>query len=86
MPWPSTMVISSGMVIWLMTCATRCAIGACEVTQGQAAGAWRPWAGLADAAPAAPAGTAKRAAAAAAARTAVARLALRNPRWRWKGR
>ncbi len=66
------MVISLGMVIWAMTWATRCEIGAEELTHGQdAAAAVRlAWAGRAVRAPA---GTATSAAAPVAASTATTR-------------
>ena len=34
MPWPSTMVILSARLIWLISWATRWAMGAREVTHG----------------------------------------------------
>ena len=65
MPWPSTMVISSARLIWLISCATRCATGALEVTHGHEvpAAAWVTEAWLV----AAMTGTASSAASAAAA-------------------
>ena len=35
-PWPSTIVILSARLIWLISWATRWAMGAREVTHGQA--------------------------------------------------
>jgi hypothetical protein len=73
------------MVIWAMTWATRCEIGACELTHGQAAGAavCAPFcparAGLWVAAPA---GTEMSAAPAAAASTTVTRPAREVARCR----
>ena len=95
MPWPSTMVISLGMVIWAMTWATRCEIGACELTHGQAAdaAARAPFCAVpfcpvrAGLWVAAPAGTEISAAPAAATSTTVTRPAREVARCRaWKGR